>query len=171
MAVMESENQLEEDALTGCKILRDRSEEAWRKLRARFNGDFCVIYADIDDLKIDNDHLGINFGDKILLGIAGALHEALSNSAEIYRVGGDEFLIFLPNCTRDEAIKIAEAMRQKVDELEVFADEATAALPSPSATFGVACATGNDWDLVQLIHRAENALSAGKERGKNQVSY
>ena len=141
-------------------------------LRAkRYKTQFALIMIDVDHFKKFNDVYGHDCGDRVLSAIGQVLIVATQSgqwdvkgcSAGIAcRYGGEELAIVLPDVTRDDAVTIAESLRQKIEASEVQGLRVT-------ASFGVA---GFD-DILQneknLVALADSALYAAKAAGRNCV--
>jgi diguanylate cyclase (GGDEF)-like protein/PAS domain S-box-containing protein len=92
---------------TGLAILQKMIELTRRNGRT-----CCLIYADINGLKQVNDRLGHSSGDRLIIACCYAMSHAIRQSDTLCRMGGDEFLLLLPECDRDLALKI----NQRIDE-------------------------------------------------------
>lgn len=124
----------------------------------------AAILLDIDDFKRINDCFGHNAGDTVLKEVSGLLRKATRRSDVVIRWGGEEFLILLPNTCLEEALSLAERLR-----------ETLALYPFPfthtvTASFGVAELCPED-SLEHFIHRCDQALYFAKEQGKNRVAF
>lgn len=126
----------------------------------------CFLIADIDHFKDINDGHGHRVGDEVLSNIARQLAATLREADFAVRWGGEEFLVVLPACSLDEARFVAEKLRQSI---------ANAALvPSRPAirvtlSLGVSELVGDE-SADQAISRADDALYAAKQAGRNQVA-
>jgi len=76
------------------------------------------LYLDLDNFKDVNDSGGHAAGDALLRGVTGSLAAVLLDRDTLARLGGDEFAALLENCTLDDAMRIAEKLRQGVAESE-----------------------------------------------------
>lgn len=131
---------------------------------------FSIIMADIDSFKTYNDNYGHPKGDKILIEIAKTLKENIRKDIDIVaRYGGEEFILFLPNTNLKEAKKVAEKLKEKIEQLKLEHNF------SPiekhiTLSFGTASKlpkTKQDLDLI--IQKADQALYKAKQNGKNRV--
>jgi diguanylate cyclase (GGDEF)-like protein len=129
-----------------------------------------LIAVDIDHFKPFNDHYGHPAGDACLRQVAACLREQLRDHTDLVaRVGGEEFAILLPGATIDDAIVIAERFRAAVADMEV-PHAAAGAFGMVTISAGVATAPGMGTMQVQaMILRADAALYAAKQAGRNQV--
>ncbi len=151
------------DALTGLHNRRSTEEYFERALIRRTN--FSVIMCDIDDFKHINDTYGHICGDQALIHIAHILKAYVCKKDIVGRWGGEEILIFLPECSLEKANVTAERLRSKVEQ-EKFTYEGQV-IPV-TMTFGVTRArTGQT--LSEIIKQADDYLYKGKETGKNCV--
>ncbi|HTB21431.1 MAG TPA: diguanylate cyclase [bacterium] len=157
------------DPLTGLYNRRGFDERLAREAsRPRYrDAANAVLLLDIDNFKQINDRMGHDQGDLALLEVTRRLRGALRPADIAGRVGGDEFMVLLPETSRAEAAEIAERVRRSVDEKPV---------PSPSGGFnitvsvGVARQTSGVETAHDLLANADQALTASKQGGKNQVS-
>lgn len=136
--------------------------------RARRNGSQlgCAVI-DLDHFKEINDAYGHDVGDEVLRRIARALEGWFRSSDTVCRFGGEEFVVILPEQTADA---IDERLRALQD---AFADEVfqagTRRFGRCTFSAGVAVASGDRTDEVQLLKRADTALYAAKAAGRNRV--
>jgi diguanylate cyclase (GGDEF)-like protein len=121
-----------------------------------------VVLADIDHFKRINDEHGHTVGDAVLRDTAYEMRRSLRSFELLYRLGGEEFLLLLPGADRDDAGRIAEALRASVEELH----PAGLAL---TCSFGIATASGDDISFERLMEEADEALYKAKRGGRNRV--
>lgn len=137
---------------------------------------FAVLIADIDRFKSVNDRFGHSAGDAVLVEIGRRLSSGLRNSDLLARVGGEEFLIALPETDLEEALNIATRLCVTIKE---------SPMPLPggqdlTVTMSVGVAVSDDapsaWDLTALdfaskvMDCADQALLSSKMEGRNKVS-
>jgi diguanylate cyclase (GGDEF)-like protein len=126
---------------------------------------FAVIIGDLDDFKLINDKRGHDCGDHVLVETATVLQNGLRAQDGIARWGGEEFLFLLPDTDLRGARIVAEKLRAAVAGAAIrFGGQPVAA----TMTLGVAVYTGG-MTIDECVRRADEALYAGKSRGKNQV--
>ena len=121
-----------------------------------------VIMMDLDHFKQINDTFGHNTGDRVLKETADTLRHALRNVDIICRWGGEEFVMLLPAADADEAVRIADGIRRRIETMKC----------DPSAitgSFGVTEVKRGD-TLERVIERADKALYRSKKEGRNRVS-
>ena len=117
---------------------------------------------DADYFKEINDRYGHQAGDEVLKGLAALLQESLRDSDIVARWGGEEFVIILPDTTKDAAIDLAETLRGIIEEA-VFADTI-----SLTCSFGITSYRESD-TLNDLFGRIDKALYRAKEYQRNNV--
>ncbi|HWI41923.1 MAG TPA: diguanylate cyclase, partial [Verrucomicrobiae bacterium] len=160
------------DYLTGLLNRRAFTERLDAELarRGREAAAISVIIADIDDFKKINDSYGHAVGDTVLKEFA----RALRSSSRMYdfagRYGGEEFVVALPGTQREEAVLVAERMRQEVMACTVMLDGRPSGIRI-TASFGVATCTGGVGAGCsdQMVRAADGAMYAAKRAGKNRV--
>lgn len=126
---------------------------------------FAVVIADIDDFKRINDARGHDCGDHVLVEAAALLRGAVRAQDGVARWGGEEFLFLLPDTDAGGGRVVAEKLRAAVAAANIaFGGQR---VPT-TMTFGVAAWSKGD-SVDDCVRRADEALYAGKSRGKNQV--
>lgn len=124
-----------------------------------------VITTDIDCFKKVNDTYGHDAGDYVLKQFAYVLSDMSRKSDVCCRLGGEEFVLVLPETTSEYAIEIAERIRASIESLDInFQDQS---IPLTSS-FGVATHCG-DIDIDYMIKDADKALYLAKSKGRNRV--
>jgi diguanylate cyclase (GGDEF)-like protein len=124
---------------------------------------------DIDRFKAFNDTYGHVAGDSCLAQVAHAAGACLSRSTDLFaRYGGEEFAAILHGVEPDDALAIAERMREAIAQLQIphIASETGCV----NASFGVACSTARCEDPRLLLRSADEALYAAKAAGRNRCS-
>ena len=139
----------------------DQLKNFW-SAAVRYDHSLSCIMLDVDHFKAINDQHGHAVGDAVLRGLARVISKATRCSDIICRYGGEEFCILLPHTPMDDARSAAEKIRSLV------ATEAIAGV-SCTVSLGVSSIrTGGD-SPEQLIDRADRALYAAKNQGRNRV--
>lgn len=155
------------DRLTGTLTRRALDEEMrYRFMEARRgNYPLSVLMCDLDHFKKVNDTYGHRTGDLVLKEVAKVSLELLSGSVKVGRYGGEEFLAILPRTNSEEAVKIGEQLRKRVEE-HVYQD-----LPDfhTTVSVGIASLRSNQDTMVSLQERADEALYKAKSDGRNRV--
>jgi two-component system chemotaxis response regulator CheY len=137
---------------------------------ARTHQNLSIILADIDYFKSINDRHGHLMGDVVLKRIADTL-SMISRSYDITgRYGGEEFIVGLPETDLNQAVHIAERMREEVADTKFHFQEASPEFVRVTASFGVASKTATaDEPAEALIKEADDALYRAKKNGRNRV--
>lgn len=126
---------------------------------------FSVAILDADHFKHVNDDHGHAFGDFVLEELAERLEDSLRPRDQVYRYGGEEFLVLLPETPLDKAVQAVERLREAVCA-EPIADGAALAHQTISA--GVAEVSADE-GADAALERADKALYKAKEDGRNRV--
>ena len=152
------------DHLTGLfnriKIEEQLESENMRYERSRKK--FSIILLDIDKFKVVNDTYGHDIGDETLITVAHLLSKNIRQTDIAGRWGGEEFIIVCPETNQDGALKLAEKLRQIIEETDFTA------IGNITCSFGTADKQDND-SIKEIIKRSDVALFKAKELGRNQV--
>lgn len=124
--------------------------------------------ADIDHFKKFNDTHGHQAGDAVLHGVAQAMEKGRREVDRVYRYGGEEFSVILPETDLSEALDVAEKIRKSVESLVVKAENGDVPL-KVSISMGVASFPLDGDSPEKLIGAADEALYAAKEAGRNRT--
>jgi diguanylate cyclase (GGDEF)-like protein len=170
--------QLQEDVRTDPKTgllnIRGWREGAERALSRveRANNSAAVLMVDLDHFKSINDTWGHPAGDDMLEYVAHALRGATRPSDIIGRFGGEEFVVFLPEATADEAKVAGERIRRMISELHVPTTDkrgGPVAITNRTTSIGVAIYPDHATLLGDLLQFADAAVYEAKENGRDQV--
>ncbi|MGQ4878685.1 diguanylate cyclase [Billgrantia sp. LNSP4103-1] len=126
-----------------------------------------VVLFDFDHFKRINDTHGHPAGDQTLVCVGKLLRERLRTSDTPARLGGEEFALLLPDTELEEATRVAEKVRQLVQEQE-FTLEAGRGF-GVSITCGVSAFRDTEETVEAILHRADQNLYQGKRAGRNRV--
>lgn len=135
---------------------------------AATGGQFAVMVLDIDRFKSINDTHGHLAGDRVLSQVATCLRDGLRPSDLLARIGGEEFLVVLPDTTPEIARGVAERLRGAVSA-HVFAVSGSDTQVTTTISVGLAMGSAARNGLETLDH-ADRALLAAKSEGRNQVT-
>ena len=141
--------------------------------RAKTTGrQFAVMVLDLDRFKTVNDTYGHSAGDAVLREVAGRIKDNLRAVDMVARIGGEEFLLVMPDTSLTQARIAAERLCDLVRETAVHNDKVPSGI-SVSVSIGVAMGgMPNQADTVdQLIEAADKALYSAKSDGRNQVIF
>ncbi len=133
----------------------------------RYNTSVSLIFMDIDFFKDVNDRHGHLIGSKLLVEIGQLLLRHLRDVDIVARYGGDEFVIILPHTTSGKAVKIAERIRQTVEQHPFLKKDGYNL--RLTASFGVAAYPENARGKEDLIRLADEAMYKVKHRTRNGV--
>ncbi len=156
------------DLLTGLvnrRELESRIERALKSAKAR-EASFALCYLDIDQFKIINDTCGHSAGDALLGQVGALLKSKVRWRDTLSRLGGDEFGILLESCSLDEAMRIAEQLREAVRNFRFTWEDRVFRL---GASVGVVPISADNEDVASILSAADSACAAAKEAGRNRV--
>lgn len=131
----------------------------------RYGHGSCVALLDVDHFKAYNDTAGHLAGDDVLRAVAGALRATIRSGDTLYRYGGEEFLVLLPEQTLERAALAAERLRAAVEALGIAHPNGGVVTVSVGVAQPTEC-TGAPEALLEL---ADQALYRAKEAGRNRV--
>ncbi len=162
------------NSLSRTEILYRVSEEIDRSRRNKHS--FALLEMDIDHFKNVNDQLGHHVGDEVLINLVRHSQEALRSIDSVGRIGGEEFLILLPETEAEGAAQIAERLRQHIAN----AINDTSALTPVKITISVGVTIFNPNEnpriargivLNELMNKADLAMYQAKNEGRNRVAF
>lgn len=131
----------------------------------RYEGNFSLVYFDIDFFKKINDTYFHDFGDFILKELISFIKENLRKYDSICRWGGDEFLILLPKTSLEEANDIIYRIKVKIDKKSFILGTNNVNI---TCSFGIVEATLKE-SIQDTINRADKLLYKAKKLGKNRI--
>lgn len=168
--------QATRDGLTGL-LNRHLLLEELRKI-LRFEKPLSLILTDLDSFKKVNDDFGHQVGDEALKEFGVLLTTHLRETDKAYRYGGEEFMILLPQTEIEEALKIAERLREKTAAfifchlhggLEITASFGVSSFPETPGVFPAMTEEELNLQVEKLIKAADEALYRAKKAGRNRV--
>ena len=153
------------DGLTGLGNHRSFQEELDRQLelQRRHKIPVALLLIDLDGLKVVNDGEGHPAGDRLLLGMANSIRDALRYGDRAFRIGGDEFAVILPHTTAPEALQAANRLRHfclrpQAGERAIHFSGGISSVPLMAA------------DRTELVRQADAALYRCKRSGRGTVA-
>jgi diguanylate cyclase (GGDEF)-like protein len=155
--------------LTGIYNRRHFSELSQREIyqAKRHQQDLILILLDVDHFKSVNDVYGHATGDEILQWVADCCLNELRIADVVWRHGGDEFVILLPQCELSGGRRVAERLRTKIAQKKL---DGPNGLLTITTSMGIATLILDESDTLEaLLHRADQALYSAKRKGRNQV--
>ena len=159
------------DDLTGCynrrKLKEDLKEELDRA--KRYNNKLSVLMIDIDWFKEYNDSHGHQKGDELLMKLVKILSYNIRFTDKLYRYGGEEFVVLLPETDEVQAKEVAEKLRKKVEEKKFEGEEKSQPNMIISVSIGISSYPKNGSSSSEIVQTADSALYEAKSSGKNIV--
>lgn len=168
---MELQRLADTDPLTGLfnrRVFLERLLEETGRLKRMERHSASLLMFDLDFFKQVNDSYGHAIGDKVLRRFADILVSDLRNIDIPARLGGEEFAALLPGAVEQEAITIAERLRQKVED--TCMEHPTGEVRF-TVSIGVAQLSAEDKNYEDALHRADAALYQAKTQGRNQSCF
>jgi diguanylate cyclase (GGDEF)-like protein len=160
-----AETRAASDALTGLPNRRSANETLKRMAAhaGRSVSPLAAILLDLDHFKKLNDRYGHDGGDRALALVGRIINSTIRTSDFAARFGGEEFLVLLPDTDRPGAILVAEKLRSEIENSEL------PGISSITASLGVAVLPADAVEVEELLRKADRALYAAKESGRNRV--
>ena len=157
------------DELTSVLNRRAFFEKAERELwrAVRYEHPMSVVLIDVDHFKAVNDNYGHAVGDEVLVALAGMLEGALRQSDVVARLGGEEFAVLLPETDGELALKITDRLRQTIEGSPMRSRAGAIEL---TVSAGIAERKADTTSVADLLDRADTALYAAKDAGRNRVA-
>jgi len=160
------------DPLTGLGNRRSLQEDlaVLHARSQRYGRGYALAMCDIDRFKAYNDTHGHQAGDRALRAVAATIAQEIRGGDSVYRYGGEEFLLILPEQTLDTALVAVERVRSAVQRLAI---PQPAAEPGDRLTLSAGIAAydpGEAPTAEELLQRADAALYRAKAAGRNQIT-
>jgi diguanylate cyclase (GGDEF)-like protein/PAS domain S-box-containing protein len=160
--------QASHDALTGLINRREfdtRLETAVSSAQ-RGEGEYVLLYVDLDQFKVVNDTCGHSAGDRLLRDITSLLQTRVRASDTIARLGGDEFGLLLERCSLEQAERVADSVRQAIHGYRFLWGANSL---SVGASIGVVRIARETTSAASVLSAADIACYAAKDGGRNRV--
>lgn len=154
------------DSLTGLINRRELENQANRLISQTYRNQsrFALLALDVDFFKKVNDNYGHIIGDKVLKHLAELLKEERRANDIVARIGGEEFVLLLPDISEESAYKLAENLRKRVESTQVDNVKFTISL-------GVVVSQKSEKaDFSTLLKMSDDALYNSKKSGRNKTT-
>ncbi len=161
--------QAAHDALTGLINRREfesRLNSAIETSVADHAVRHAMIYVDLDQFKVVNDTCGHPAGDQLLRQVTGLLQTRVRANDVLARLGGDEFGVLLEHCSPEQALRIADALRQSIHDLRFQWGTNTMQI---GASIGIVEINHHTESVATLLSAADIACYSAKDGGRNRV--
>ncbi len=156
------------DAMTG--LMNRSGFEAQLKESARSLKDSAdahqLIYFDLDNLQLVNDTFGREAGDEVVIRFARLLEEDLSRNAVVSRLTGDDFCVLLTHSSNDEALQLAQEIREKGQQLRYLEGDKSLQI---TTSIGISEFTDRSADLGRVLTTARMACESAKDHGRDRI--
>lgn len=156
------------DELTGLgnrRLMMERLKNCW-EAAVRSNRSLSCLVMDVDHFKQFNDNYGHDVGDVVLKALASTLAENARSSEPVFRCGGEEFVLLCPDTGVDQAVILADRLRQAVEQQEISHH---GLLLKATISIGVSQRDPSFRCADDLLRRADAALYIAKASGRNCV--
>ncbi|MBI4685117.1 MAG: GGDEF domain-containing protein [Nitrospirae bacterium] len=157
------------DSLTGLYNVRHFYDILNKEIaRARrYNALFSLILFDIDDFKVINDTYGHQAGDEVLRSVASILKCISRETDIVVRYGGEEFILMLPNTSKQETFNLANRIKEKIEDHKYLEKEAV----NITISGGIATFPEDAGDSKALLYAADMAMYKAKAMGKKRICF
>jgi len=132
------------------------------------NQQLSLIMLDVDHFKQYNDTFGHLIGDEVLIGLCEVIRSHIKATDAVGRWGGEEFCVSLPNADVQQAMQVAQRIRETMATLKVKNAEQID-IPLPTVSQGIAIFPAETDDITKLIDLADKRLYVAKKRGRDQI--
>ncbi|MET7142172.1 GGDEF domain-containing protein [Xanthomonas sp. PPL139] len=159
-----------QDPLTGVtnrRVMWERGEAATHDA-ARTQGAIAVLMIDVDHFKAINDRFGHAVGDQVLVAIAQTLTQQIRLPDLLARIGGEEFMVLVPQADEAGVRDLAERLRRRIEQQQIgAAQEAPLAC---TVSIGYCLSPGAQASWQALVLAADQSLYAAKRAGRNRIA-
>ncbi|MCW6037420.1 diguanylate cyclase [Spirulina subsalsa FACHB-351] len=129
----------------------------------RYSRTLSIAVIDLDHVKRINDDYGHEMGDQVIYNTGQSIQKSLRECDAVGRMGGDEFLVVLPETSLQNAVLIAQRIQEEIKSLSIMPDDSSLVL---SASIGMAEYHENDSNYSHLLKRADQAMYQAKDQGR-----
>lgn len=161
------------DDLTGLYNRRHLNTHLIREFEhcKRYKTALSCIMLDLDHFKQVNDSHGHEFGDEVLRSVSALIKESVRSSDYVFRFGGEEFVVLLPETKKEGAMRTAEKIRSTIAAAHIQNSQRTISI-RVTISGGVATfQAGDEYAANNLINLADKALYTAKETGRNRIVF
>ncbi|WP_162148149.1 GGDEF domain-containing protein [Listeria floridensis] len=155
------------DFLTGLQNVRSFSNRIREIAKDHKIKSLTIFIMDIDFFKQVNDRYGHSAGDVVLKEVARIMKEATGDSEDLFRVGGEEFCLLIPDICSDKAFEIGQKIRKAIQK-KGFQVNASKKI-GVTISIGIASGEKHKKQLTKLYKLADGALYSAKHSGRNRV--
>ena len=134
----------------------------------RFNSEFSVIFMDLDHFKLVNDEYGHLVGTELLVEVAQLIQHTTRTVDSVFRYGGDEFVVLLPQTAKNAAVDVAQRLRLKVRSTDFLVSRGLKI--KISASFGVSTYPLDGADSQTILHAADTLMYSVKKSSRDNVA-
>jgi len=168
IALATLKTRAETDTLTGIFNRRRVMELGSRAFQAakRYKQTYSVLLLDIDYFKQINDVHGHAAGDAVLTEFANRCRTSLRETDILGRIGGEEFLVFLPHASREQAVQTANRLLNIVGQTPFYSNDTAITV---TTSIGVATISTDTLSIETIINAADTALYKAKSNGRNTL--
>ncbi len=159
------------DALTGCLNRSKFDVDIVVEIAAaqRYKEQLSLLVVDIDWLRKYNDFHGHEKGDALLKEVVDVLTSNIRSYEKIYRCGGEEFAILMPDTDKEKASSAARRLQKAIEKAQFEGEKESQPNGTITVSIGVATYPSDADDRDKLINAANSALYRAKESGRNQA--
>jgi diguanylate cyclase (GGDEF)-like protein len=159
----------ETDEMTSLQNKRSFNETLSKEIKkaARYSRKFSILLIDADNLKEVNDGYGHGAGDQLIKVLAGTMRESLRTSDIIARIGGDEFVVLLPEADHKHALEAGERIRSAAANTSFDREGERINM---TVSIGIASYPDDGEGLEEIMENADRALYKSKKTGRNRVT-
>lgn len=156
------------DSLTGLVNRREFESRLQRIIRTaeQEQSDNAMCFLDLDQFKIINDTCGHIAGDELLRQVAQVLQNNIRKRDTLARLGGDEFAVLLESCSLDQAMRVADSIRESIQNYRFIWENNSFSIGVSIGLVPINCQNEN---IIEVMKRADAACYEAKEKGRNRV--
>ncbi len=153
--------------MVGNRAALDAAMRRELMLAERHGSPLSLLMIDVDHFKRINDNFGHVRGDQVLQQVSQSIQLSCRSSDEVFRFGGEEFVVILNKTSLDNAYIIAERVRAQVEQLHIGHNEQHI---KPTVSIGISgIAPGEKRNINELFEQTDSALYQAKAMGRNRV--